>query len=709
MAENYQVMEELGSGSFGKVYKAIDRSTGETVAIKHIDLEDSNEELADIQAEIALLSTCHSPYITEYKTSFVKGVKLWIVMEYLGGGSAADLLAPGPMGEAHIAIMCRELLFGLDYLHSTGKIHRDIKAANVLLTDKGKVKLADFGVAAQLTNMKSQRMTFVGTPFWMAPEVIQEAGYDFRADIWSLGITAMELAEGAPPHAGSHPMKVLFTIPKNPAPRLEGDQFSKEFKDFVAHCLIKDPDRRATAKELLEHKFVRRAGKVEALRELVERKQMFDAKKDKDDVSHPKYYEETMKDLAPRGESDDWTFDTVKAGTVAPSARQTARRRKLARIPSGDEETTASLMQHMDLDAAPLGTATDSPLPEQTQPGSRQSPSGTAFRVSSGNTPTARRISGAPKQPLGVDLTFGNSPSTVRHFKRVSSGERRAALRSNPPANQSNSFHPNPSAATFRPSPPNADLIFDVNDVNNENEPPEPEYPPMPVTKDALYGRRAYSKVLDGVFQEAYADTGSPHQREVMGRVAAAWAQLDEIDPQGEFMLLKAMVDRLKQDSKLASALGIEMPAAQSPLKHSTRGSETSYGGTTVHGTSTTRVRSNTKMSSSSISKSSASEDYDSPSTPVDTPGTPNGTSGSPTKGPKLVLAQNNPHLKSHRRRQSAFVVGEKSLGNDSLPMVDEKKLPGHVEKGMEQQGLLADILYGQWMSGLRSRWPVTS
>lgn len=250
----FDILEKLGEGSYGAVFKAMDLRDESIVALKVIPVENDVSELFD---EINMLKQCESPYIVGYKGSYLKDSNVWIAMEFCGAGSVSDVMniCKLTLVENQIACICRQTLKGLKYLHSQGKIHRDIKSGNILLNELGVSKLADFGVSAQLTETVNKRKTVVGTPYWMAPEVLSESAYDVKADIWSLGITAIEMAMGEPPLAKVHPMRAIFMIPMKPPPTL-AESFSETFRDFVAQCLNKDPKKRPSAKRLLKHPFI---------------------------------------------------------------------------------------------------------------------------------------------------------------------------------------------------------------------------------------------------------------------------------------------------------------------------------------------------------------------------------------------------------------------------------------------------------------------
>ncbi|EDQ91779.1 uncharacterized protein MONBRDRAFT_14676 [Monosiga brevicollis MX1] len=251
----FELIKQIGSGSYGSVHKARIIKSGKSAAVKMINMEDG-DELEDVQNEIRMLESCKHDNIVAYFGAFQRGHTMWIAMEYCGGGSVSDIYNKNctPLEEDVIAHITFYSLLGLEYLHQSHLVHRDIKGGNILLTEDGCVKLADLGVSAQLTSTLAKRKSFIGTPYWIAPEIIAVEmkmgpdGYTSRCDVWSMGITCIEMAEMQPPMFDLHPMRALYLIPKNPPPKLtDKSRWSKDFREFIKATLVKNPQKRPSA------------------------------------------------------------------------------------------------------------------------------------------------------------------------------------------------------------------------------------------------------------------------------------------------------------------------------------------------------------------------------------------------------------------------------------------------------------------------------
>ncbi|PFH45902.1 hypothetical protein AMATHDRAFT_70943 [Amanita thiersii Skay4041] len=308
----YQRLETVGKGAYGSVHKGKDVQTGNIVALKIINLDTPDDDVGDIQREVALLTQLRdAPNVTRYYGCHLDGPRVWIVMEYAQGGSVLSLMKAsrdGCLEEKYVSVIVREVLTGLSYLHKVPVIHRDIKAANILVTASGKVMICDFGVSALLATASSKRNTLTGTPYWMAPEVVQSApAYDTKADIWSLGIMIYEMIKGSPPHSDLDKFKVMDLIPRIKPPRLFENDGSRDMRDFMGFCLKEIPSERLSADELMKVKWIKSTKvPVTILIDLIARLQQV---KQRDSLSRFLDWEE---DEAKDDNESIWEFETVK-------------------------------------------------------------------------------------------------------------------------------------------------------------------------------------------------------------------------------------------------------------------------------------------------------------------------------------------------------------------------------------------------------------
>ncbi|KAK7057262.1 STE/STE20/YSK protein kinase [Favolaschia claudopus] len=319
----YRRLETVGKGAYGSVHKGVDRA-GNVVALKIINLDIESDDVGDIQREVALLTQLRdAPNITKYYGCYMDGPRVWIVMELAQGGSALSLMKAskdGCLEEKYVSVIIREVLIALVYLHKVPVIHRDIKAANVLVSDTGKVMICDFGVSALLMTAGSKRNTMTGTPYWMAPEVVQTVpAYDTKADIWSLGIMIYEMIKGSPPHSNLDPFKVMDLIPRVKPPRLLDSEGSKDMRDFMAFCLKESPSERLSAEELAKTKWIKSISKVPTiiLQDVIRRLEHVERRAS---LAEPLDWEADEERECQHGinleEENPWEFDTVRGSAI---------------------------------------------------------------------------------------------------------------------------------------------------------------------------------------------------------------------------------------------------------------------------------------------------------------------------------------------------------------------------------------------------------
>ncbi|KAJ7647422.1 Pkinase-domain-containing protein [Roridomyces roridus] len=419
----FRRLEVVGRGAYGSVHKGVDRA-GNIVALKIINLDIESDDVGDIQREVALLTQLRdAPNITKYFGCYMDGPRVWIVMEFAEGGSALSLMKAskdGCLEEKYVNVMIREALVGLSYLHKVPVIHRDMKAANILVTATCKVMIADFGVSALMLSAGSKRNTMTGTPYWMAPEVVQSVpAYDTKADIWSLGIMIYEMIKGSPPHSNLEPFKVMDLIPRVKPPRLLESEGSKDMRDFMSHCLKESPVERLPADELAKTKWIKSVSKIgtSILQDLIRR---FEQAERRASLAAPLDWEaDEERERQERGmniqDENPWEFDTVRGNTFYtdqdPVHAQATIRPPPAALPSSlralFEDETAVAQEPFRISPFAISSQRNTPSPPNSltasvvTPGRDRSPRGLTVDNNPGDNLTAKQAPFAFPRPAG--------------------------------------------------------------------------------------------------------------------------------------------------------------------------------------------------------------------------------------------------------------------------------------------------------------------